>query len=228
MNSSNPRLSVIITAYNQERYLGEAIESVLAQDFDDLEIIVVDDGSTDKTATVAARYDVKVISQPNAGPGAALNTGVTEARGELIAFLDGDDVWVPGTLANRIMAFDRDPGLDATQGMLVEFLSPELPEESGELPRVNEDPVPGPVAGTTMITRDGLDRVGAFETEHKLGSFMEWLIRAKDAGLVLRRHDQLFLRRRIHDDNIGLRERDSRNDYVKILKAALDRRRARE
>lgn len=93
-----PDISVIIPCYNHGRYLGEAIESVLMQQGAEIEIIVVDDGSTDETSEVTARYHplVKYLRQPNSGPAKARNTGLNEARGEFVAFLDADDRWLPG------------------------------------------------------------------------------------------------------------------------------------
>ncbi|MGA7307183.1 MAG: glycosyltransferase family A protein, partial [Rhodothermales bacterium] len=91
---SEPRLSVIIPVYNAERYVAEAIRSVLDQDYVDLEIVVVDDGSTDGSASVAQQFkEIRLIRQENQGPGAGLNTGILNARGDLIAFLDADDKW---------------------------------------------------------------------------------------------------------------------------------------
>ena len=113
-----------------------------------------------------------------------------------------------------------------TQGMLVQFMSPDVDNDASVQKKVDTSPAPAPVAGTTMVRKEAFHRVGYFEADHKIGSYMDWLLRARDAGLVTRQHEFVILERRIHDDNIGSRERDSRSDYVKLLKAALDRRRA--
>src|SRR5688500_14867542 len=103
---SLPFVSCLITTYNYGRYVGEALDSVLAQDYpaDRREIIVVDDGSTDDTPQVLARYAdrVKIIRQANAGVCAATERGLSETRGELIATLDADDVWLPGKLHRQV------------------------------------------------------------------------------------------------------------------------------
>src|SRR5436305_1029668 len=95
LDNNQPMISVIIPVYNGERYLGEAIESVLAQSYHWLEIILVDDGSTDGSATVAKQFSpaVQVVRQPNLGAGAARNRGIALAQGEFLAFLDADDLW---------------------------------------------------------------------------------------------------------------------------------------
>lgn len=99
-----PLVSVIMPAYNARPYIAEAINSVLEQEYPHIELIVIDDGSSDGTAECAESFGdgVKVIRQANAGVAAARNKGLAEARGELIAFLDADDVWLPGKLKAQV------------------------------------------------------------------------------------------------------------------------------
>ncbi len=104
-----PRVSVIVPAYNVAPYIGECLDSVLSQTYQDYEVIVVDDGSTDATPQVLRRYAgaIRCIRQENRGVSAARNAAVRCARGELIALLDGDDVWLPSYLERQIAIFDR-------------------------------------------------------------------------------------------------------------------------
>ena len=104
-------VSVVIPTYNRARRLPAAIESALQQGIADLEIIVVDDGSTDDTRAVIAQYGdrVRYHYQPNAGVGAARNTGIREARGEFVAFLDSDDRWLDSKLALQLAVFEACP-----------------------------------------------------------------------------------------------------------------------
>ena len=104
-------MSVIIPTYNRGWVLKEAIDSVLAQDFKNFELIVVDDGSTDNTGEVLDSYDqdLIVIRQPNRGVSAARNRGIAEAGGRLIAFLDSDDLWLPRKLSTQIDFFNSNP-----------------------------------------------------------------------------------------------------------------------
>jgi glycosyltransferase involved in cell wall biosynthesis len=104
-----PNVSVIIPAFNSARYIGEAVDSVLRQTRPAEEIIIVDDGSTDDTRVIAAALPVKYIYQKNAGPSAARNTGLRHATGELLAFLDADDLWLPHKLAAQLTAFENFP-----------------------------------------------------------------------------------------------------------------------
>jgi glycosyltransferase involved in cell wall biosynthesis len=109
------KVTVLIDTYNHERFIECAITSVLAQDMplDDLEILVVDDGSTDQTPEIVRRFEprVRLIRKLNGGQASAFNAGIAEARGEIIAFLDGDDWWAPEKLRRVLETLDRDPAV---------------------------------------------------------------------------------------------------------------------
>lgn len=111
-----PRVSVITPTYNRGYIIAEALESVFAQTYPDLELIVVDDGSTDNTEQVVNRFTRPMLryirSEQNQGYGAALNRGVHASRGELISFLDSDDLWKPEKLASDVAFFDKHPDVD--------------------------------------------------------------------------------------------------------------------
>src|SRR5271170_984906 len=106
------RVSVIMPVYNGAATIAEAIDSALAQSYRDLEVIVVNDGSTDATAEVLRRYDgrIRIIDRPNGGIAAARNTGVATSTGEYLAFLDCDDIWMPQMVERAVAALDGDSG----------------------------------------------------------------------------------------------------------------------
>src|SRR6202521_5030027 len=110
---SKPCVSVLIDTYNHERFIEQAITSVLDQDMSvaDVEIIVLDDGSTDRTPEIVRKFEprVRLLRKPNGGQASAFNAGIPECRGEIIAFLDGDDWWAPGKLRRVVEAMERDP-----------------------------------------------------------------------------------------------------------------------
>lgn len=110
-NGSTPAVSVVLPTYNRAWCLREALDSVAGQGFRDFELIVVDDGSTDETACLLRAYGdaLRVLRQPRRGVSAARNAGIAAARGKLIAFLDSDDLWLPGKLARQVEFFDRHP-----------------------------------------------------------------------------------------------------------------------
>ena len=106
------RVSAVTPTYNRARYLPQALDSALAQGFDGLEVVVVDDGSTDGTPGVCAGYGdrIRCRRRENAGQSAAWNLCLEMARGEYVAFLDSDDAWLPGKLARQVPLLDADPG----------------------------------------------------------------------------------------------------------------------
>jgi glycosyltransferase involved in cell wall biosynthesis len=108
-------VTVLIDTFNYGRFIEEAIESVLSQDFpsDQMEVLVVDDGSTDNTAELVKKYAPRVqyLYKSNGGQGSAFNLGVAKARGEIVAFLDADDYWLPGKLRRVVEEFQKNPGL---------------------------------------------------------------------------------------------------------------------
>jgi glycosyltransferase involved in cell wall biosynthesis len=121
----SPRVSVITIFYNAADFLGEAIESVLAQDYRDFELLLVDDGSTDAGSAIAQSFAerepgrIRCLHHPgrkNRGMSATRNLGIREAQGELIAFIDADDRWRPHKLSEQVAIFDRFPGVDASCG----------------------------------------------------------------------------------------------------------------
>lgn len=125
--SNPPKVSVIISVYNGERYLAEAIDSVLAQTYQDFELILIDDGSTDRTKEIIQSYPtIRYFYQENQGVAAARNLGVAQSRGDYLTFLDADDLWLPEKLALQIEAFAGNPHLDIVTGHIQQFVSPEI------------------------------------------------------------------------------------------------------
>jgi glycosyltransferase involved in cell wall biosynthesis len=227
MSQTHSTVSVIIPVYNAERYLRAAIESVLTQTVLPLEIIVVDDGSTDASGTVARRFvpNVRVVTQPNEGPAAARNCGVSLARGDYLAFLDADDLWLPGKLTQQLAILQSQPTVDMVFGQVEQFVSPELPPT--ERPVLPKHPVMnGQHVGAMLIRRKSFTVVGPFTTQWAIGEFIDWYGRAQAAGLQAVVLPAIVMRRRLHDDNLTRRTVEQRTDYAKILKAHLNAKRA--
>ena len=120
MSRAASHVSVIMPVYNGERFLLDAVRSVEAQGLERLEILVIDDGSTDGTAAILAGLGsrVRAVRQPNRGPAAARNQGLALARGNVIAFLDADDLWSPGGLADMLAHLEAHPEIDIVQGLI--------------------------------------------------------------------------------------------------------------
>jgi len=227
MQDSRPLVSTVIPVYNCESHLAEAIESVLAQTYGPTEVIVVDDGSTDGSARVAKGFApaVRYCSQPNAGAAAARNRGVALATGSFFAFLDADDLWMEDKLALQMEAFGRDPQLDLAFGHIIQFRTPD-PAAGRQSPEFEGEPMPGFSVCTMLVKRESFFRVGPFARRWRVGEFVDWYSRAQEKGLRHLMLPEVVTRRRVHAANMGIREHGSRPDYARILKAALDRRRA--
>jgi glycosyltransferase involved in cell wall biosynthesis len=223
----NGLVSVVIPVYNGERYVAEAIESVLAQGHRPLEVIVVDDGSTDHTAEVVKLFapEVRYDFQPNSGAAAARNRGVGLAQGDFLAFLDADDLWMADKLTRQMAALDNHPELEAVFGHVEQFHSPELGEEIKERIRPAAQVMPAYSADSMVIKREAFFRVGLFDTQWRIADFIDWYLRAVDLGLRSLMLPDVLVKRRLHSSNLGIRERHSRTEYVRVLRASLQRRR---
>jgi glycosyltransferase involved in cell wall biosynthesis len=224
---AEPLVSIIIPAFNRERYLAQAIESVLAQTYRPIEIIVADDGSVDNSADIAKGFSdrVRYFYQPNSGCGAARNTGVVKARGSFLAFLDSDDLWVEEKLFWQMEILRSDKGLDMVFGHVEHFYSQDLDQSARERFVCPAEKMPGYLAGTLLISREAFLRAGFFDIRLDVGEFLDWYGKARDKGLKEVMLPEVVLRRRIHGSNTVIRKRDSQTDYIRALKGILDRRR---
>ncbi|MGB0383493.1 MAG: glycosyltransferase family 2 protein [Ardenticatenaceae bacterium] len=225
----DPLVSVIIPVYNGEAYLAQAIESVRRQPYQPIELIVVDDGSTDGSAEIAKGFDeVRYCFQPQSGAAAARNQGIRLAQGTFLAFLDADDLWTNDKLSRQLAVFDHHPALDMLFAQVKQFHSPELDQETKKRLPIPAHIMPGYHLGTMLIKRDAFFRVGQFETRWRVGEFIDWYAKAIELGLKSQMLPEVLMKRRLHLTSLGTRERKSQTDYLHILKAALDRRRQKK
>ena len=222
----NPLVSVIIPVHNGEQFLGEAIASVLAQDYAPIELIVIDDGSTDASAQLVKGLGPQVhyFYQPNAGTGAARNIGVTLSQGEYLAFLDQDDVWESGKLTWQIDALTKSTYWDAVFGYIEIIRSPEVAGHNGSTipPLRNKRPAISPSG--ILLKRKAFEQIGPFDVHLKIAEWVDWYIRAIDYGLRMKMAEFLVAKRRIHEKNKGRLFHHYQKEYVQVLKASLDRR----
>jgi glycosyltransferase involved in cell wall biosynthesis len=219
--SEAPLISVVIPVFNCEKYLGAAIESILAQNYKPIQIVVVDDGSTDNSAAVARGFSqVEYHLQDHAGVATALNKGIGETKGDFIAFLDADDLWMAGKLRRQLDAFENDPELSMVMGKVEQFR-----ETGPEGAPVSLGLFNGYLKIAMLIRRSALFRVGLFDTQWKTGDFIDWYVRATELQLKSLMLPEVVARRRIHDTNMGITQRDAQSDYARIMRQALERRR---
>lgn len=222
-------VSCIVPVWNGERFVAEALDSILAQTYRSLELIVVDDGSTDGTAARVKAYGSRVacVRQPNAGPAAARNTGIRLAGGEFVAFLDADDIWHPEKLTRQLRRFEARAELDFCVAHAQNFSAPELggaPDASLRVPRAGA--LPGYVTSTLLARRALIERIGVFDPTLRHGDDTDWFLRAIDGGAVREVLPDVLLFRRLHRESLSHRNASkSHDEYVLILRARIARHR---
>lgn len=218
------RVSVVIPCYNHSAYLGEAIESALRQTWPDVEVVVVDDGSTDESAEVAGRYpQVRVLRQPNRGLGHARNAGLAASRGEVVIFLDADDRLRPGAARAGIrvlgahpgamMAFGRCAVIDARGAPLRAMTLPVSGDIYAALLRRNHIWTPGVAAWR----RDVFSELGAFDTRCDPAADYDLYLRAARRFRVAA-HDEVVAEYRQHGGNMSERPHLMRAATVQVMR----------
>jgi glycosyltransferase involved in cell wall biosynthesis len=215
-----------MAAFNEEAFIGEALRSVSAQTYRPVEVIVVDDGSSDRTAEVAASHDVRLLRLPHSGPSAARNAGLAVARGEYWTIFDADDVMPPERLSHQVAHMEEHPELGMVLGLTEAFVTPGESRPPHFNPIWDEGPFPA-CAGTMLARRSVLDVVGLYDETVSLAYDVEWLARAKDAGVGAGQVDHVSLRYRIHPGNTSADRPAVHAAMFGLLRASLHRRTAR-
>ena len=211
---SNPRVSVVMPVYNAERYLRPAVESVLAQTYDDFELVAVDDGSKDSSLAILKDYEakdprVKIVSRPNTGIVGALNDGILASGGDLIARMDSDDISLPPRLAKQVAFLDSHPQhvLVGSQVMLIDPEGSDLcPKRDTEYTHEAIDdahlnhrwPLVHP---TIMVRKSALQRIGGYRTKYQWLEDLDLFLRLAEVGRIESLHDVL-LRYRLHTGSV--------------------------
>lgn len=215
-----PSISVVIPAFNASRYLQAAVCSVLAQTRAVSQIIVVDDGSSDGTSTIAESLPgVQLLNKTHSGISATRNAGIAQAWGDYIAFLDADDLWMPDKLERQLALLADRPGTLGTFGKMRQFINPELPAEQRARFQADAQLMAGQVAGCLLMEREAFLHVGLFDETLPGGEFIDWVVRARRSGFDLPQVDELVLLRRIHGANTVLTATQSMSSaYLQIIR----------
>jgi len=226
MTVENPLVSVIVPVYNGGRYLRAALESVFAQTYRPIEVIVVDDGSTDDSGTIAQSFpEVRYIHQTNQGVAAARNNGIEAARGEFFAFLDQDDLWTTDKLRVQVDYFLNHPDVGYTLTQQKFFLEPGATVPAWFRKELFDSVHTGWVLGTMLVRRTAFEQIGNFATGYSAANDSDWFFRAKAAEIPMEILPELLLLKRIHEANDSGRAKDILSELRKVVKSSLDRQR---
>lgn len=228
--SGVPLISCIVPVHNGERYLAEALDSIVAQTYRDIEVIVADDGSTDGSRAIAEGHGPRVrwVSQPPAGPAATRNLGLRAARGDLVAFLDADDRWHPEKLARQTARLARRPELDLSLTHVQLFWDDPGCDEAR---RYRDHPraggVPGFATTTLLARRRTFELVGPLDPALWFADSVDWFLRARERGVQVEVLDEVLAFHRMHGANLTRRRQEaSRQEFLRVVRAGLARRRA--
>lgn len=225
MNNSNPLISIIIPVYNGELYIKEAIESILIQEYEPIEIIVIDDGSTDGSAKITKKFPkIKYIYQENSGPVKARNKALLLATGEFITFIDADDVYLNNSLWELSSYLKKNPKVDIIEGRVQHLF---------KATNANNFITKTPAfyhcfLGCSLYRKSVFNTVGKFEDTLTYGDDADWFIRAWEHNIVKHRIDATVLLYRRHDSNITNNITDKNQDKVLLFKLKLERQKKRE
>jgi glycosyltransferase involved in cell wall biosynthesis len=220
------KISAIVAVYNGAKRIREAIASIHEQELKPFELIVVDDGSTDETPAILGSYGdaIRVLNQRHAGVSAAHNHAVRESRGDAIAFLDHDDLWMPHSMRALAELMQADPLVDIASGkvdMRYERKEPMSDDMRRRLVEVNRPFM----MHSLLIRRPVFDRIGGFDEKMTYAQDVDWYMRARDAGCKFAFTPEITMIYRMHESNMTRDEQGTAQAIVAALKHGIDRRR---
>jgi len=224
----NPTVSVILPVYNGAAYLAETVATVLAQDFSDFELIAVDDGSSDGSAEILARYpEVTLLRQENRGVAAARNVGVARGCGTHFAFIDQDDLWRNDKLRLQLDFLKAHPEVGVAVCQEEILLDPGIDYPSWLRPEMREAPHTTFVPSAWLIPRKVMEAVGTFTESLRINSDTDWMCRAQDAGVLFASCPDVLLKKRVHGGNESRQVQLCQREIAQLLRDSIRRKRAR-
>ena len=226
MLAQEPLVSVIMAVRNGERFLRQAIESILAQDYRPLEIILIDGQSEDRTADIARSYpDIRYILQGNRGVANAYNIGITASRGEYVAFLSHDDLWTPDKLSLQAGYLTENSDVQYTIARVRLFLEPGCSFPSSLREDLLEGDHPAWIMETLVARRQVFEQVGMLDPQVSPADDTDWFARANDLGMSMAVIDRVLLLKRIHDKNTSLTSAEYMRNLFIVLRRSSARKR---
>lgn len=221
-----PLVSVVVAVRNGERFLAQALASILEGAYRPVEILVVDGNSTDSTLEIARSFGhVRCLQQMGQGIAAAYNTGIEASTGTFVAFLSHDDHWTPDKLETQIEFMTRHPEVEYTIGRAKFFLEPGHEIPRGFRRELLEGDHVAPIMETLVARRPLFERLGKFDTRLSIANDVDWFTRASDMKIPTAVMPQVLLHKRVHDANLSMNVETNNRDLLKLLKASIDRKR---
>jgi glycosyltransferase involved in cell wall biosynthesis len=222
----HPLVSVVLAVRNGERYLASAIESVLAQDYRLLEVVVVDGQSSDKTAEVAQSFvQVRYVRQMTQGISNAYNLGIEVASGDMIAFISHDDLWASHKLRRQVECLMTHPQIQYVICHVKFFLQPGCEIPRGFRAELLHGEHVGRIMETLLTRREVFEIVGRFNANYATAEDVDWYARAKDLGLAMAIIPEALVFKRVHDRNSSLSDRLNSRWILSALRESIRRRR---
>ncbi len=222
-------ISVIVPAYNAEAYIAETLQSILSQKVSPLEVIVIDDGSQDNTAAIVHSFgkQVSYFYQRNHGTPAARNKGLQTARGELIAFLDADDLWSSDKLALQLRKMETHPDAEIIIGY-TQHIRLQTASDGSTAFVPFKQPQPMLSMGSALIRKTVFDKVGFFDETFPYCDDIDWFLRAREQGINMLIHPETIQYYRKHTTNLTMNRRLDLKYQLLAYKKSIDRRKANQ
>jgi glycosyltransferase involved in cell wall biosynthesis len=190
--------------------------------------VVVDDGSTDRSAEIAGSYPLRLVRQENRGVAAARNRGVDETTGDLVSFLDQDDLFRPEKVERQFEALQAQPETGMSSCRMRVFLEPGYPVPEWIDPDLIDREIHSPQLGTMLIWRRTFELVGRFDESYTWGNDTDWFMRSREAQVPIARVDETLMIYRVHDQNESLRAGlAGLRDTLTVVHASVRRRQGR-
>jgi glycosyltransferase involved in cell wall biosynthesis len=227
---SQPLVTVVLPVRNGEAYLGEALESVRAQRYEPLEVIVVDGHSQDRSAAIAREFEaVRLLSQAGTGLANAWNQALAEARGDFVAFLSHDDRWADHKLVRQVEHLLQHPETAITHTWFRFVLQPGCVPPAGFRRELLDEVQRGRLMETMVARRRVFDEVGPFDERYPVAMDMDWFARTLDRRLSFDILPEVMLYKGVHADNNSNRIATNNADLLRLLRTSVSRKRtARE
>lgn len=219
---NEPLVSVILPLYNGKRFIASSIKSVLNQSYRSVELLVINDGSTDNsTDLIPADPRIRIFNRQNSGVAASRNFGIAQAKGRYLAFIDQDDYWYPDKLKLQMQTLLNESNLGYILTRMHNHLvdNMERPEWL-KVELLEEDPV-GILPSTLLVRHSVFDEIGTFVEALINGSDTEWFIRTRQADIQWKSIERVLVQRNIHEDNCSHDAETGKKELFSILRKKL-------